>query len=190
MKMIDMFWLLVCAIPGFAQEPLTVGEKLRIHFWRSVGVGSFAETAVYAAALHGIDLPREWGQSAEAYGWRVASAAGATAIRNVFAFTLDAPLREDPRYERSGPGGAWKRAGHAVVHTVITRTDGGRHRLATWRIGSAYGAAFLSNVWYPDRLNTFASGMEQGSATIGLDLVTNLASEFWPDVKRKLFRRR
>ncbi|MBI3407209.1 MAG: hypothetical protein HY040_02485, partial [Planctomycetes bacterium] len=52
------------------------------------------------------------------------------------------------------------------------------------------GAACLSNVWYPDRLNTFSKGMEQGAATIGLDLLGNIASEFWPDVKHKLFRRR
>jgi hypothetical protein len=31
--------------------------------------------------------------------------------------------------------------------------------------------------------------MQQGAATIGLDLLGNIASEFWPDVKHKLFRR-
>jgi hypothetical protein len=32
--------------------------------------------------------------------------------------------------------------------------------------------------------------MEQGAATIGLDLLGNIASEFWPDLKRIAFRRR
>jgi hypothetical protein len=31
--------------------------------------------------------------------------------------------------------------------------------------------------------------MEQGAATIGLDLLGDIASEFWPDVKHKLLRR-
>src|ERR1019366_6582265 len=57
--------------------------------------------------------------------------------------------------------------------------------------GSAapWGAAYLSNVWYPDRLNTFSSGLEQGAATIGLDLLGNIGSEFWPDLKHRIFRR-
>jgi ABC-type transporter Mla MlaB component len=29
--------------------------------------------------------------------------------------------------------------------------------MSTWRLGSAYGAAFLSRQWYPDRLNTCTS---------------------------------
>ena len=32
------------------------------------------------------------------------------------------------------------------------------------------------------------TGMEQGAATIGLDLLGNVASEFWPDVKHGVFR--
>jgi hypothetical protein len=137
-----------------------------------------------------MDTPREWGQGGAAYGKRLASAAGATAIRNVFAFALDSTLREDPRYRRSGRGNLFARMGHAACETFVTRTDGGRTRFATWRFGSAVGAACLSNVWYPDRLNTFSSGMEQGAATIGLDLLGNVASEFWPDVKHIVFRRR
>jgi hypothetical protein len=146
--------------------------------------------AVYAGVLHWMDTPREWGQGAAPYGKRVASAAGATAIRNVFAFGLDSTLHEDPRCPRSGHGNLFRRIGHAARETVITRTDRGHTRFATWRFGSALGAAYLSNAWYPDRLNTFSSGLEQGAASIGLDLLGNIGNEFWPDVKRKLFRRR
>jgi hypothetical protein len=103
---------------------------------------------------------------------------------------LDSTLREDPRYRRSGHGKMFARMGHAARETFVTRTDGGRTRFATWRFGSAVGAAYLSNVWYPDRLNTFSSGLEQGAATIGLDLLGNVAIEFWPDVRRIVLRRR
>jgi hypothetical protein len=33
-------------------------------------------------------------------------------------------------------------------------------------------------------------GFLQGSVTIGLDLLGNLGSEFWPDIKRKVLRRK
>ena len=186
--------LLLFGCPVWAGEaleaPLGVKAKLRLHAEQTASPGFVVEMAAYAGVLHWMDTPREWGQGAAPYGKRVASAAGATAIRNTFAFALDSALREDPRYRRSGHGNIFARLGHAARETVVTRTDGGRRRFATWRFGSAVGAAYLSNLWYPDRLNTFSSGMEQGAATIGLDLLGNIAGEFWPDVKHKLFRRR
>jgi hypothetical protein len=33
-------------------------------------------------------------------------------------------------------------------------------------------------------------GVEQGSTQIAFDLLANLRSEFWPDVKNKLLRRK
>jgi hypothetical protein len=172
-----------------AVQPLTAKAKLRLHLQQTASPGFVSEMAVYAGVLQWMDTPREWGQDAASYGKRVASAAGATAIRNLFAFSLDSTLREDPRYRRAGHGGLFPRLGHAVRETVVTRTDSGRARPATWRFGSALGAAYLSNRWYPDRLNTWSSGLEQGAATVGLDLLGNIGSEFWPDVKHRLFRR-
>ena len=91
---------------------------------------------------------------------------------------------------RSGGTGFWRRWGHAVRGTILTRTDSGGETLSTWRIGSAYGAAYLSNQWYPDRLNTARLDVIQGSVTLGFDLIGNLGSEFWPDIKRKVLRRK
>ena len=169
--------------------PLTAREKLGYHWRQTVSPGFVVEMAAYAGVLHWMDTPSEWGQGAGPYGKRVASAVGATAIRNAFAFVLDSGLREDPRYRRSGHGSFFNRIGHAARETVVTRSDGGRTRFATWRFGSAVGAAYLSNVWYPDRLNTVSSGLEQGAATIGLDLLGNIAGEFWPDLKHSILRR-
>ena len=191
MKCNTVVALLAMALPAGAQTfpPLSVKEKLKLHVKETASAGFVAEMAAYAGVLHWMDVPSEWGQGWPAYGKRVGSASGATAIRNVFAFALDSALGEDPRYQRSGHGNVLARTGHAFRETFVTRTDRGGRRFATWRFGSATAAAYLSNVWYPDRLNTLASGMEQGAATIGLDILGNLASEFWPDIKRKLFRR-
>jgi len=170
--------------------PLTTEEKFLFHVRQTASLEFVAETAAYAGVLHAMDVPAEWGQGSTRYGKRVASAAGATALRNIFAFALEAPLREDPRYLRSRSGRILGRIGHVAIETVTTRTDSGRRPLATERIGSAVGAAYLSNEWYPDRLNTFSSAMEQAAATLGLDTLGNLAGEFWPDLKRTIFRRR
>ncbi len=120
---------------------------------------------------------------------RLGSTLAYLGIRNAIGFGLDTALHQDPRYYRSTETGTWRRIGHAFRGTILTRKDEGGETLATWRLGSAYGAAFLSNEWQPRRLNNIHEGMEQGTAQMGLDLLTNLGSEFWPDVKKKFFRR-
>jgi hypothetical protein len=171
-------------------EPLDATSKLNFQAQSVGSPWSLAESAAYAGILQGLDSPREWGQGAGAYGKRLASALGASAIHGVLAFGLDSTLHQDPRYFRSLNRGFWRRTAHAFRGTVLTRTDSGSETLSTWRLGSDYGAAFLSNQWYPDRVNTLRLGIAQGSLHLGFDFVSNLGAEFWPDIKWKMLRRR
>jgi hypothetical protein len=167
-----------------------VNSKLAFHADSVYSPLSIVGTAAYAGILQGMDSPKEWGQGAGAYGQRFASTAGCSAIHAILAFGLDSTLHQDPRYYRSLSTGFWRRTAHALRGTLLTHTDRGGETLSTWRLGSAYGAAFLSNEWYPARLNTVRLGAAQGSLRLGFDFASNLASEFWPDVKRKVQRRK
>jgi hypothetical protein len=164
--------------------------KLRFHAESAYAPTAIMGIAAYAGVLQAAAAPREWGQDAGGYGKRFGSTLAWSGIHSGIAFGLDSTLHQDPRYFRSGGGGFWRRSAHAFRGTVLTRTDSGGETLSTWRLGSAYGAAFLSNQWYPDRLNTVRLGFIQGSVTLGFDLVSNLKSEFWPDLKRKALRRK
>jgi hypothetical protein len=181
------------AIPmaGFGQttEPLNVTGKLEYHAKCAFGPAAILGDAAYAAILQADNAPLEWKQGGAAFGKRVGSMVAWSGIRNGLAFGLDSSLHQDPRYYRSSGTGFWRRSGHALRETMLTHTDSGGETLSTWRIGSAYGSAFLSNLWYPDRLNTARLGFIQGSVTVGLDLMGNLGKEFWPDVKRKVLHR-
>jgi hypothetical protein len=184
--------VLLCAVSaaGMAQpvDPLDLKSKLRFHGERVYSPWSLAGSAAYAGILQGIGTPEEWGQGA--YGKRVVSTVGCSAIHAALAFGLDSALHQDPRYFRSGGRGFWRRTAHALRGTILTRTDRGGETLSTWRLGSAYGAAFLSNQWYPDRLNTVRLGVLEGSLQLGFDFASNLGSEFWPDLKRKMLHRK
>ncbi len=184
----------LCVIPlaGLAQrlDPLEVRSKLKFHALSVVSPVSLAETAAYAGILQGLNSPREWGEGSDAYGKRFASALAGSAIHGAIAFGLDSTLHQDPRYFRSQSSGFGRRAAHALRATMLTRTDSGGETLSTWRLGSDYGAAFLSNEWYPDRVNTVRLGALQGSLHLGFDLISNLGVEFWPDIRRKVLRRR
>ena len=194
MRSILAFGIVALAIPlmGFAQsfEPLDVNGKLDYHVKQSVGPLAILGDAAYAGILQEADTPTEWGQGGSGYGKRFASTAACSGIHSTLAFGLDSALREDPRYFRSAAGGFWHRAGHAFRGTILTHTDRGTETVSLWRFGSAYGAAYLSNQWYPGRLNTVGLGFAEGSLQLGFDLARNLASEFGPDLKRMVFRRK
>jgi hypothetical protein len=178
--------LAVAAQPSDAPD---VAAKLRFHVNAAYSPTAILGLAAYAGVLQAADGPHEWRQGGAAYGKRVASMAAWAGVHSALAFGLDSTLHQDPRYFRSGEGSFWRRAGHSLRGTILTRTDSGGETFSTWRFGSAYGAAFLSNQWYPDRLNTVRLGALQGTVTIGFDLLGNLGREFWPDVKRKVRRR-
>ena len=164
-------------------------DKLRYHAQALYRPWALAGTLAYAGLLQELNAPKEWGDGWAAYGRRVASTEGCAVIHSALAFGLDTALHQDPRYFRSDRKGLWRRMAHAARETILTHTDAGGETLSTWRLGSAYGAAFLSNLWYPDRLDTVRLGFLQGSLRAGFDLVSNLSAEFWPSIKKKLRRR-
>ena len=180
---------IACVAQTQAPEPLTWTGKFAYHAEKTYAPGYLLGFAAYAGILQAFDSPEEWGQGAAGYGKRFGSTVAWSGIHSTLAFGLDSTLHQDPRYRRSLNKGFWQRSGHALRETILTHKDKGGETLSTWRIGSAYGAAFLSNMWYPDRLNTVRLGFIQGTETLGWDLLGNLGSEFWPDLKRKVLRR-
>ncbi len=194
MRSILVAGVVALAIPltGLAQsfETMDVNDKLDYHIKQSIGPLAIVGDVAYAGILQEIDTPTEWGQGWSPYGRRLASTAACSGIHSALAFGLDSALHEDPRYFRSAAGGFWRRTGHAFRGVILTHTDHGTETFSLWRFGSAYGAAYVSNQWYPGRLNTVALGFAQGSLQLGFDLVRNLASEFGPDIKRMVFRRK
>ncbi|MCU1274041.1 MAG: hypothetical protein JWO48_1472 [Bryobacterales bacterium] len=184
---------LVAAMPvagsGQTLPPLDVTGKLKYHAKNVYSPLSIGAVAAYAGILQADNFPNEWGQGANGYFHRFGSGLGWNGINNTLAFGLDTVLHQDPRYFRSDETGFLRRVGHAIRGTILTRTDSGGETFSTWRFGSDYGAAFLSNQWYPDRLNTVQRGFIRGSAKLGFDMAYNVGLEFWPDIKKKVFRK-
>ena len=186
--------VLMCAvsIAGIAQTPapLDVSGKLLYHVERTFRPGSFAMSGLSAGYSQMTNSPEEWGQGAAGYGRRVGSSMASSGIRAVLAFSLDSTLHQDPRYYRSNSTGVWPRAKHALRGTILTRTDSGGETFSAWRVGSAYGAAFITEQWYPDRYHTVRHGLVAGSTRLGWDVAKNIIVEFWPDMKKMMFHRK
>jgi len=181
-------WGLAQSVPP--PPTLSAVEKFQFHANRNFNLPSLAGRSAGAALMQWRDRPEQWGQGAGGYTNRFGSLTATAGIRSVLAASLDAGLHQDPRYFRSQRTGFWHRFGHAARGTILTRTDRGGETLSTWRLGSAYGAAFLSSTWQPGETGIVRRGLTGGSLQMGFAFANNLLTEFWPDIKRKLSRKK
>jgi hypothetical protein len=162
---------------------LSAMDKFQLHLGRFTSLSSVFLPALVAAVNQKRNVPSDWGQGASGFGKRLASSyAYNTVVRNALGFALDSTLHLDPRYFPSSRQDGWGRLVDASVQTLLTRTDTGGRNFNFWRIGSAYGAGFISNAWYPRRDATPSDALIRGSLSLGLDTIANVTREFWPDV--------
>ena len=174
--------------PGAPVVPLSLSQKLKVHGARVVGPFPLLVSGVQAGVLQGMHIPEEWGQGGRGFGKRYGAVMGYGAARNLFAFALDASLKQDPRYFRSEKTAAAARTRHALLSVFRGRSDSGRSTVAVWRIGSAYGAAFLADAWQPPSRAGPGHALLRGSITLAADAGWCVFAEFWPDIKRALRR--
>jgi hypothetical protein len=97
-------------------------------------------------------------------------------------------LHQDPRYFRRGTGTAWSRLGYAVAHEFVTRSDSGRIQFNYSEIVGNSAAVAISNAYYSDN-RTASNGISNLGMQLGVDTLSNILMEFWPDLQRK-FRRK
>lgn len=132
-----------------------------------------------------------FGQGVEGYAHRLATNYADQAMGNLFTEGLfPAMLHEDPRYFRRGSdyGSPMKRAGYAISRVFVTKKDSGgtTFNYAEW-LGNASAVA-ISNTYYPDS-RTASENTEKLVQQVGIDALSQVLKEFWPDIKHKLFHK-
>jgi hypothetical protein len=100
-----------------------------------------------------------------------------------------AALHQDPRYFVRGSGGFWRRTGYALSREFITRGDDGRNHFNTSELAGNAVATGISNAYYPAANRSFGNTAEKWGQQIALDAFFNVAKEFWPDVRKRVFGR-
>src|SRR5580692_5137130 len=146
--------------------------------------------AAFIAAYGQLDNSHpEFGQGWAGYGRRVGTSYADQAIGNMMTEGIfPSMLHEDPRYFRRGYGSVRSRAWYAATRVFVTRTDSGGTRFNFSEVlGNATGTA-ISNAYYPDNRDV-GDNVEKLASQIGIDAVSQVLKEFWPDVKHKLFHK-
>ena len=99
-------------------------------------------------------------------------------------------FRQDTRYYTLGRGGFLHRASYAFSRGFITRSNSGRPEPNYSEIVGAGASAGISNFYYPNAERTWTKTGQRWVTDVGLDLMTEVFKEFWPDINHKVLRRK
>jgi hypothetical protein len=185
-------------VPNFAAvsantqlPPLSVKGKFWLATEDSFDYSSFVWTGILAGQEFGLKNYPEFGQGMAGYGryyWHLfVDGVSGTYFTEAI---VPAVTREDPRYYTLGHGGFFVRTGYALSRMVLTKTDSG-HTSFNWSevAGNAFEAG-LSNAYYPPQERGGRQTAINWGAQIESAALNNIAKEFWPDIRRLIFRRK
>jgi hypothetical protein len=191
---------------GAKLPPLTAKQKFKV-----VALGTFDPVqypwwGLIAAIGQANDSEPAYGQGWVGYAKRYGATAGDSTIENfMVGAVFPSILHQDPRFYQSGKGGFVGRTGYAISRIVIIRSDSGRHQFNFSEIlGSALAASISTYSYHPrsaiistpsnphkfigsDR--TLTNTATVWGTQVGLDTITIVIKEFWPDVHRKMARK-
>jgi hypothetical protein len=171
--------------------PLKTSQKFKLFAKTSLD----PVTIVIAAAQAGVSQAdgqfEQYGQGAEGYGKRFGAAYGDQVSSGFFrTFLYPTIFKQDPRYFRLGHGGFVHRFGYSLVQGVVCHTDSGGRAFNISNILGAFTSGGLSNVYYPSDDRGFALTMSRSGLAVAYAAGGDLLSEFWPDIRRKVFKRK
>jgi hypothetical protein len=190
-----MFWL----VPNFAAvsahtqlPPLSTREKFVLAAQDSVvDYSSYTWAGILAEQAMLLNSDPELGHGAAGYGryyWR----AFTDGVSGTF-FTeaiVPAITHEDPRYYTMGQGGFFRRTGYAISRAFVTKTDsGGTSFNFSEVVGNALEAG-LSTAYYPPEERDLSQTALNFGTQMESAVLNHVFQEFWPDIRRKVFRRK
>ncbi len=176
--------------PGEKIPPLTVHEKLVFaahEEFRPISLLPIVYSAGYGILR---DNDPKYGTNSEGFGERAGAAALRQAIgRELSDSLLPIVFHADPRYYREAYGTYGSRGWHAIKGAVISHTDAGGSTVDfSDIIGRGMNAA-LTQTYYPQRSIGTRVVLESWGISMSQLAGYNVVQEFWPDVKRKLFKK-
>ncbi len=166
----------------------SVKEKFVTATEDSFDYSSIFIPAMLAAYSMGTDATPEFHQGAAGYGryfWH--AAVDQTSENYMVEFFVPALTHEDTRYYTLGRGGFIKRTGYALSRAVVTRSDSGKEVFNLSEVIGAGASSGISTLYYPSRERSLNSTGTEWGLDIGIDALSFVAKEFWPDINHWMF---
>jgi hypothetical protein len=171
--------------------PLTVKEKFKITAKDCFDPVEFPFTAILACIGQMQNSEPSYGQGLKGYGKRFALSFADNTLGNfVTEAVFPSVLHQDPRYFRLGEGGFLRRTGYVLSRIAITRNDAGQNQFNFSEIGGNAVAAEISLAYHPAADRGISSAIGVWGTQIVWDGIANELKEFWPDMHRKMSRKK
>lgn len=172
-------------------KPIGAREKFKIARSDSFDWPNFILLAGYAAqsqmAAGGFGHSGGMTEFAKFYGRSVGDQIIGSYLTEAIMPSL---LHEDPRYFRMGTGSLRRRAAYSATRVFVSRRDNGRWHFNYSEILGNSAVISITSLYYPESQSA-SEGAERLAMALGNDMISNLLTEFWPDIKRHLpFRKR
>ena len=169
--------------------PLTTRQKFVLAIHDSTDYSSFLLAGVLAAEGLRSNATPQLGGGATGFGryyWReLTDQTSGTFFTEAIIPTL---THEDPRYYTYGKDGFGRRAYYAISRTFITKNDAGGNEFNISEIGGNAAEASLSNLYYPSEERGFGKTAKNFATQTAITAGANVLKEFWPDIRRHVFR--
>jgi hypothetical protein len=172
--------------------PLTVGQKFKVELRSTVDWGQFAWYGVLSGLSQAENSEPGYGQGWQGYGKRYGAAVADGSIENfMVGAVMTSVFRQDPRYFELGKGGFWHRTFYSMSRIVVTRGDSGNNQFNASEIfGSAISAGISTYSYHPHDDKTLSNTASVWGTQIAYDTLSLVVKEFWPDIRRKIIRKK
>ena len=128
-----------------------------------------------------------YGQGFQGYDKRFATFYADTGIGTLMTTSVfPTVLRQDPRYFQLGKGSKWHRALYSASRIFVARSDRGDLQFNYSEIVGNAVAAGISNAYHPETQRTLGNTISVWGTDTMLNMICNVAKEFWPDIRRKI----
>jgi len=183
--------------------PMSAKDKFKVVALGTFDYVEYPWWGVLAAISQAQNSEPAFGQGWAAYGKRYGSTMGDSMVENfMVGAVFPSALHQDPRFYQSSNGGFLKRSGYAVSRIFVTRGDSGHAQFNYSEIfGSATAAVISTYTYHPKSTfvstpsnphlfvpsdRTIKNTASVWETQVGLDTITIVVKEFWPDIKRKM----
>jgi hypothetical protein len=176
--------------PAPSFSPMSASDRAHWIVDGTVGVMSLTVVGPLSVAFDTwVNYPHEWQRTWEGAGKRYAEREADVTISNTIEAGLGALWGEQARYTRSNERELGRRLGHALKTVFLAeRRDG--HLAPAWaRYAGNTVNNVIENAWLPPSMTTWEETAVRSATGLLSRAAANLWEEFWPDARRRLFKR-
>jgi hypothetical protein len=176
---------------GERVPPMDASEKMLYWLREEASPGSWFTTFMSAGFEQWVDTDPKYGSDSAAFGERLGAGALRGASMRFFSDSLVPTItHEDPRYFRMAHGRKALRGLYAAERVFVTQRDDGSQGFNYSAVVGHAMASALTMAYYPaPSANGRVVAKTFGFSLLGL-AGGHLFTEFWPDVRVRVFERR